>query len=86
VASTNISLLLKTYRGALSDPIWKRAMEEEYGALITNQTWDLVPPPPHANIVLGKCLYRHKHNADGSLAHYKARLVVRGFSQQHGLD
>jgi histone deacetylase 1/2 len=86
VASTNISLLLKTYRGALSDPIWKRAMEEEYGALITNQTWDLVPPPPHANIVLGKWLYRHKHNADGSLAHYKARLVVRGFSQQHGLD
>ena len=61
-------------------------MEEKYGALIANQTWDLVPPPPHANIVSGKWLYRHKHNADGSLACYKARWVVRGFSQQHGLD
>ena len=85
-ASKDISLLPKTYRGALSDPNWKRAMEEEYGALIANQTWDLVPPPPHANIVSGKWLYRHKLNADGSLARYKARWVVRGFSQQHGLD
>jgi histone deacetylase 1/2 len=82
----DISKLPKTYRGALSDPNWKLAMEEEYGALIVNQTWDLVPPPPHANIVSGKWLYRHKHNADGSLARYKARWVVRGLSQQHGLD
>jgi histone deacetylase 1/2 len=61
-------------------------MEEEYGALLANQTWDLVPPPPHATIVSGKWLYRHKLNVDGSLARYKARWVVRGFSQQHGLD
>ena len=59
---------------------------EEYGALIANQTWDLVPPSPHANIISEKWLYRDKHNADGSLARYKARWVVRGFSQQHGLD
>ena len=55
---------------------------EEYGALIANQTWDLVPPSPHANIISEKWLYRDKHNADGSLA----RWVVWGFSQQHGLD
>jgi hypothetical protein len=61
-------------------------MEEEYGALLANQTWDLVSPLPHANIVSGKWLYRHKLNADGSLARYKACWVVRGFSQQHGLD
>jgi len=45
-----------------------------------------VPSPPHANIVSGKWLYRHKLNADGSLAQYKAHWVVRGFSQQHRLD
>jgi hypothetical protein len=61
-------------------------MEEEYGALIANQTWDLVPAPPHANIVSGKWLFRHKLNADGSLARYKARWVARGFTQQQGLD
>jgi histone deacetylase 1/2 len=64
----DISSLPKTYHGALSDPNWKRAMEEEYGALIANQTWYLVPPPPRANIVSSKWLYCHKHNADGSLA------------------
>jgi histone deacetylase 1/2 len=47
----DISKLPKTYQGAISNPNWKLAMEEEYGALIANQTWDLVPPPPHANIV-----------------------------------
>jgi hypothetical protein len=30
-------------RDALADPHWCRAMEEEYVALIANQTWDLVP-------------------------------------------
>jgi hypothetical protein len=29
-------------------------MEEEYDALITNNTWDLVPHPVGSNIVIGK--------------------------------
>lgn len=28
----------------------------------------------------------HKLNADGSLARYKARWVVRGFSQEYGVN
>jgi histone deacetylase 1/2 len=55
MGSTDISSLPTTYRGAFSDPNWKHAMEEEYGALLANQTRDLVQPPPHANIVSGKC-------------------------------
>lgn len=82
----DVSPLPKTYRGALSDPNWNAAMVEEFSALTTNQTWDLVAPPPHANIVSGKWLFRHKLNSDGTLARYKARWVVRGFSQQPGLD
>ena len=61
-------------------------MEEEYGGILANQTWDLVPPAPHANIVSSKWLYRHKHIAGGSLARYKAHWVIRGFSQQHSID
>jgi len=81
--TADISQLPKTYRGAFSDPNRKLAMEEEYGALIANQTWDLVPQPPHAEIIVsGKWLYCHKLNANGSLARYKAHWVVRGFSQQ----
>jgi histone deacetylase 1/2 len=41
-------------RDALSDPHWRHAMEEEYAALLVNQTWDLVPRPPGSNVVTGK--------------------------------
>ncbi|KAK1669720.1 hypothetical protein QYE76_057879 [Lolium multiflorum] len=35
-----------------------------------------------ANVVTGKWIFRHKLNSDGSLSRYKARWVVRGFTQQ----
>ncbi|KAK1615408.1 hypothetical protein QYE76_020925 [Lolium multiflorum] len=39
-----------------------------------------------ANVVTGKWIFRHKLNSDGSLSRYKARWVVRGFTQQAGVD
>ena len=61
-------------------------MQEEFDALTLNKTWVLVPPPSGANIVSGKWIFRHKYNADGSLSRHKARWVVRGVSQQPGVD
>ena len=61
-------------------------MEEEHAALLQNQTWDLVPRPRHANIVTGKWIFKHKFLADGSLERYKARWVLRGFTQRPGVD
>jgi hypothetical protein len=40
-----------TVHGALADPQWRRAMEEEYDALQANHTWDLVPRPHGTNVV-----------------------------------
>jgi hypothetical protein len=74
------------YRSALADPNWRAAMADEYKALIDNGTWRLVPRPPGANIVTGKWLFKHKLHSDGSLARHKARWVVRGFSQEEGVD
>ena len=31
---------------ALASPMWTKAMDEEFGALIQNHTWDLVPYSP----------------------------------------
>ena len=61
-------------------------MVDEFQALMDNDTWHLVPRPPGANFVSGKWIFRHKFHADGSLARHKARWVVRGFSQRHGID
>ena len=71
---------------ALADPHWRRVMEEEYAALLANQTWDLVPRPSGCNVVTGKWICTHKRRADGTLEHYKARWVLRGFTQWPGVD
>ena len=56
-------------------------MEEEYAALLANQTWDLVPRPSGCNVVTGKWIWTHKRRADGTLDRYKARWVLQGFTQ-----
>ena len=81
-----VSPVPSSVRGALADPHWRRAMEEEYEALMANQTWDLVPRPPGGNVVTGKWIWTHKRHADGSLDRYKARWVLRGFTQRPGVD
>ena len=59
---------------------WKRIL------LVSNNTWDLVPRPPGANVVTGKWIFRHKYLADGTLDRYKARWVLHGFTQRPGVD
>nr|GEV67190.1 ribonuclease H-like domain-containing protein [Tanacetum cinerariifolium] len=76
-----ISPLSKSYTHAFNDPHWYRAMLDEYNALIKNKTWILVPRPHTVNIVCCLWLFRHKHNADGSLNRYKDCLVANGSSQ-----
>jgi len=51
---SQVSPVPSSVREALLDPHWRHAMEEEYAALLANQTWDLVPRPPGSNIVTGK--------------------------------
>ena len=61
-------------------------MEEEFAALIANKTCDFVPRPVGSNVVTGKWIFKHKFNSDGSLEWYKARWVLRGFTQRPDVD
>jgi hypothetical protein len=80
-SASTLSPVPSSVRAALVDPNWRRAMEEEFAALITNSTWDLVPHPVGSNVVTSKWIFKHKFNSDGSLKRYKARWVLRGFTQ-----
>ena len=65
---------------------WRKAAEEEFRALIKNDTWTLVKRTPDMNVVSSKWIFRKKLKADGSVERHKARLVARGFTQQEGID
>lgn len=61
-------------------------MELEHDALMKNKTWHLVPPQKGRNIIGCKWVYKIKRKSDGSLDKYKARLILKGFKQQYGID
>jgi hypothetical protein len=77
---------LVSHHDALREPEWYAAMSAEFDALSQIKTWTLVPRPPGVNIVGSKWIFKTKHHPDGSVDKHKARLVARGFTQQHGID
>jgi Reverse transcriptase (RNA-dependent DNA polymerase) len=74
------------YSQAIKHEHWRQAMDQELDALAQNNTWDLVSPPPGAHVVGCKWIFKIKHNADGTIHLYKARLIAKGYTQEHGLD
>src|SRR5208282_775910 len=63
--------------------LWLKSRQEEYDALINNQTWTLVPRPPDAPIVDSLWTYAIK---DDDPPRYKARFCAKGFSQRYGIN
>ena len=64
----------------------KRQWNLEYLSLMQNDRWELVPPPEGQNIVGSKWVLKVKHNADGTVDRFKARLVAQGYTQTQGVD
>ena len=65
---------------------WQAAMQAEYDSLQSMGTWSLVEPPSHRKALDNRWVYAIKTDAEGKVERYKARLVVKGFQQQFGLD
>ena len=60
-------------------------MESSYGQR-NCCSWTLTPLP-HGKIPIGcKWVYRIKYNSNGTIKRYKARPVVKGYTQTKGLD
>ena len=78
--------MLLTYQEAINSSEserWKRAIEDEKMSLEKNQPWVYVDKKEtEANKILtGQWVFRIKANNK-----YKARLVIRGFEQEYGID
>ena len=65
---------------------WCDAIEAELTQMEKVNAWVPVIPPPDANIIPSLFVFRRKRNDTGSIVRYKARLVVKGFKQQFGVD
>lgn len=65
---------------------WKSAMQSEFDSLIENRTWELTDLPNGKRPIDCKWIFKLKRDTTSSAVRYKARLVVRGFSQQKGID
>ena len=65
---------------------WINAMENEIESLKKHDVWELVDLPEGRKTVGCKWIYKLKHDEDGNIERYKARLVAQGFSQKEGID
>jgi hypothetical protein len=66
--------------------LWKDAMVKEMESLHKNETWDLVKLPNGINLIGSKWVFKKKINVAGQVEKFKARLVVKGYSQVKGFD
>ncbi|MCO5614144.1 hypothetical protein L7F22_068425 [Adiantum nelumboides] len=65
---------------------WQEAMNEEMDALYNNEMWELVPLLKGKKTIGCRWVYKVKHNNDGSVSRYKARLVAKRYAQTYGID
>jgi hypothetical protein len=71
---------------AIKDPRWKNAMNEEMKSLQRNATWEVIDLPTGKKHVGCRWIFSVKYKADGDIKRFKARLVVKGYSQTYGIN
>lgn len=75
----------KTSEEALKSKEGKKAMEEEFSALIKNETWDRCLLPKDKKTIGCKWVFSIKYKADGTIKRYKTRIVAKGYTQTYGV-
>jgi len=75
-----------SYNQTKDDPAWRAAMEQELKSVEQNRTWELVTLPAGHRPITLKWVFKLRKDERGAVIKHKARLVVRGFVQQEGID
>jgi hypothetical protein len=61
-------------------------MDDEMRSMSANQVWKLEEIPKGVKTVGCKWVYKIKCDSKGNIDRFKARLVVKGFTQREGID
>jgi Reverse transcriptase (RNA-dependent DNA polymerase) len=61
-------------------------MDEELHTLEKNQRSEIYFLPKNKKPVGCKWVYKIKYRSDGTIKWYKARLVIKGYTQTYGID
>ncbi|GJU94491.1 putative ribonuclease H-like domain-containing protein [Tanacetum coccineum] len=76
----------KTYKDALTQSCWIKAMQEELNEFERLEVWDLVPRPDKFIVITLKWIYKVKLDELRGILKNNARLVARGYRKEEGID
>jgi hypothetical protein len=74
-----------TIEEAYSSPdadFWKEAIRSEMDSIMSNETWEVVERPYGCKPIGSKWVFKKNLRPDGTIERYKARLVIKGYSQK----
>nr|GFB50794.1 retrovirus-related Pol polyprotein from transposon TNT 1-94 [Tanacetum cinerariifolium] len=76
----------KNFKSAIIKDCWFLAMQYEIHEFDRLQVWELVPQPDCVMIIVLKWIYKVKLDEYGDVLKNKARLVVKEYRQEEGID
>jgi hypothetical protein len=65
---------------------WQQAINAELLSIWKNKVWHQDELPPGVKPLTTKWIFKIKRGEQGQIVKFKARLCVRGFEQEHGID
>ena len=78
-----------TYEEVMADvdlAHWVKAIKSEMESLDSNQVWDLLEALANNKPIGCKWVYKRKRGSNGKVETFKARLIVKGYTQREGID
>nr|GEU40972.1 ribonuclease H-like domain, reverse transcriptase, RNA-dependent DNA polymerase [Tanacetum cinerariifolium] len=76
----------RNYKEASRNQKWIEAIKVELDSINRNNTWELTTLPKEHKAIGLKWVFKTKKDANGNIIKHKARLVSKGYIQQHGID